>query len=261
MSKTKEFLPQKWNEFPSYKGGCTCLYGRYIWELCPGHRLQNQWGWVAQHRLIAEDKIGRPLRQSSDPSIQEHVHHIDGNPQNNHPDNLHVLTQRAHHSHESKKYYDNKYGFLTNEVVAKALEGRTIREAAAYLGVTHMTIRRRAPEAVAPRKRSPPCDISNPRNLELLRKLAADNTVCIHQAALQLCMAERTIMKICSQFGIEWVRKSKKGMLHRTYRGKPTQRALEFHASGIDPENTRSLRLRHESRAERRNRVLLDKGA
>ena len=38
--------------FPSYKGGRTCVYGGYVWEFRPGHHLQNDWGWVAQHRLV-----------------------------------------------------------------------------------------------------------------------------------------------------------------------------------------------------------------
>lgn len=42
------------------------------------------------HRVIAEQKIGRPLRPG------EIVHHIDGNIRNNHPDNLDVMTQAEH---------------------------------------------------------------------------------------------------------------------------------------------------------------------
>lgn len=42
------------------------------------------------HRVIAEQKIGRPLRRG------EIVHHIDGNARNNDPDNLVILTQGAH---------------------------------------------------------------------------------------------------------------------------------------------------------------------
>lgn len=42
------------------------------------------------HRVVAEQKIGRPLRRG------EVVHHIDGNKRNNHPDNLEVMTQAEH---------------------------------------------------------------------------------------------------------------------------------------------------------------------
>lgn len=43
-----------------------------------------------EHRVVAEQKIGRPLRSD------EHVHHIDGNKHNNHPDNLEVMTRSEH---------------------------------------------------------------------------------------------------------------------------------------------------------------------
>ena len=47
-------------------------------------------GYVAEHIYVAEQKIGRRL----DPG--EHVHHIDGDIANNHPDNLTVLTAATH---------------------------------------------------------------------------------------------------------------------------------------------------------------------
>ena len=43
-----------------------------------------------EHRVVAEQKIGRPLLKG------EIVHHIDGNIHNNSPENLEVLTQSEH---------------------------------------------------------------------------------------------------------------------------------------------------------------------
>ena len=57
--------------FPSYRGGRTTLYGGYIYEMCPNHPDANIWGYVSQHRLIAEDMLGRPLHRSDDPKIRE----------------------------------------------------------------------------------------------------------------------------------------------------------------------------------------------
>lgn len=43
-----------------------------------------------EHRRVAEEKIGRPLRRG------EIVHHRDLNKRNNHPDNLVITTQSEH---------------------------------------------------------------------------------------------------------------------------------------------------------------------
>lgn len=43
-----------------------------------------------EHRVIAEQKIGRALLSN------EHVHHIDGDKHNNHPNNLEVLLHSEH---------------------------------------------------------------------------------------------------------------------------------------------------------------------
>lgn len=45
---------------------------------------------VHQHRIVAEKKIGRPLKKG------EIVHHIDENKHNNEPENLEVMTQSEH---------------------------------------------------------------------------------------------------------------------------------------------------------------------
>lgn len=42
------------------------------------------------HRVVAEQKVGRPLRSD------EIVHHIDGDIHNNHPDNLQIVTRSEH---------------------------------------------------------------------------------------------------------------------------------------------------------------------
>jgi hypothetical protein len=51
---------------------------------------QKDGGWEYEHRIIAEQKIGRKIRKGED------VNHIDGNPLNNKPDNLEVLSHRDH---------------------------------------------------------------------------------------------------------------------------------------------------------------------
>ncbi len=52
--------------------------------------------YIAEHRLVMESILGRPLESS------EHVHHRNGNPRDNRPENLTMLSQAEHnreHNH------------------------------------------------------------------------------------------------------------------------------------------------------------------
>lgn len=55
------------------------------------------------HRIVAEKKIGRPLRNG------EVVHHVDGDKRNNHPDNLIVFASQAEHLNWHREN-DKRYG-------------------------------------------------------------------------------------------------------------------------------------------------------
>lgn len=62
----------------------------YISVLAPWHPNKVHGNYIYLHRLVAEAKLGRYLTED------EIVHHIDGNPENNHWDNLEVMTQSEH---------------------------------------------------------------------------------------------------------------------------------------------------------------------
>ena len=55
------------------------------------HRFATESGLKYAHRLVAEVAIGRELKR------KEIVHHIDGNPENNAPDNLVLCPSQAYH--------------------------------------------------------------------------------------------------------------------------------------------------------------------
>ncbi|MFA5379442.1 MAG: HNH endonuclease [Dehalococcoidia bacterium] len=71
----------------------------YVLIYQPEHHLSDVRGYVYEHRLVAEQKIGRPLIKG------EMIHHIDGNAGNNHPDNLEVVSSHEAHRllHRSAK--------------------------------------------------------------------------------------------------------------------------------------------------------------
>lgn len=63
----------------------------------PPHPNAYSTGLIAEHRVVAENKIGRLLKKG------EVVHHIDGNTHNNNPDNLQVMNIADHVRLHSKK--------------------------------------------------------------------------------------------------------------------------------------------------------------
>jgi len=246
---------QRLNEFPSYKGGDTCVHGNYIWEFLPGHPLQNAWGWVAQHRLIAEGKLGRPLVRSRDPRVAEVAHHKDECQLNNDPLNIEVMTRSAHQRHHQsgKKVHQAD---LTKEQVAQALShtGNSLKAAAFLLGIHTQTIRNRFPELVAPIKRKSPANLDDVALLGRVTVLAADPNVGWSDAADALGIAYMSVVRICRRYGIPWVAKviDKKGALRTHYRGKPTPRVLAMRAARIEPETLLSSRPDRKRSRERR---------
>lgn len=67
-----------------------------LWE--PTHPNKSLKGWQYEHRLVAEEKVGRYLRSD------EQVDHINGIKNDNRPSNLQVLTA---HQHSSKTALTN----------------------------------------------------------------------------------------------------------------------------------------------------------
>ena len=79
---------------PDWKGGRKRV-GRYWYVWTNQHPRRTKANYVAEHRLIAEEMLGRYLERN------EVVHHINGDPQDNRPQNLAVFqTNAAHLRHE-----------------------------------------------------------------------------------------------------------------------------------------------------------------
>jgi hypothetical protein len=88
---------RRMQEQPMWKGGEKLMKG-YTYRRVPDHPNGTTHGnYVAVHRLVMEQKLGRYLLPT------EVVDHIDGDIQNNHPDNLRVFANNAEHLRETLK--------------------------------------------------------------------------------------------------------------------------------------------------------------
>lgn len=81
----------------NWRGGRTVAsHGYVLVRVGTGHHLADVRGYAYEHRLVAEEKLGRRLRPG------EEVHHRDHNQGNNEPDNLVVKASRAEHRIEHR---------------------------------------------------------------------------------------------------------------------------------------------------------------
>lgn len=88
--KTQSVGSRPGDKHQFWKGGTILVKGyRYIYS--PDHPNRTRGSYVSEHRLVMEAKLGRYLERS------EVVHHRDGDPLNNHPDNLEVFRTNGEH--------------------------------------------------------------------------------------------------------------------------------------------------------------------
>lgn len=82
----------KGNKHPNWKGGRKIAEHGYVLVYAPEHPFCNKGGYVFEHRLIMENKLGRYL------TPKETVHHINKNVGDNRPENLMLFQSKGIHT-------------------------------------------------------------------------------------------------------------------------------------------------------------------
>lgn len=86
----------------NWKGGRTIDTDGYVLLYRPDHPAASG-NYVFEHRLVAEEMLGRPLRSGED------VHHVNERRDDNRPENLQVMSKSAHvRLHRRKEIADGK---------------------------------------------------------------------------------------------------------------------------------------------------------
>ena len=105
----------RWNIGPKnglWKGGRSIASNGYVLiRVGVGHHLADVRGYAYEHRIVAEQVLGRSLRKG------ELVHHKNGDKQDNEPANIEVFSSAAEHRVKHRRRSDLRLPSQVNPVV------------------------------------------------------------------------------------------------------------------------------------------------
>lgn len=108
-------MAQKGKSNPNWRGGRSITqHGYVLVRVGKDHHLADVRGYAYEHRVVAEQKLGRKLKPI------ELVHHINGNRTDNHPENLETVGGNAEHYVHHRKRSDLRSPGEPNLIIACA---------------------------------------------------------------------------------------------------------------------------------------------
>lgn len=78
----------------------------YEYEYMPEHPNAIKMGYVAKHRLVLEQKLGRMLKDD------EVAHHVNGNKLDNRAENIELMSFSEHSRYHAKEKWKERGGFV-----------------------------------------------------------------------------------------------------------------------------------------------------
>ncbi len=109
------------SQHPQWKDGRTISSHGYVRLKMLGHHLADCAGYVYEHRLVAEQMLGRPLLPT------EQVHHRNGDTKDNRPENLEVTNDLLQHKVRHRKRSDLRVpGEMNPEIICGCGCGATL---------------------------------------------------------------------------------------------------------------------------------------
>ena len=129
----QNFAPPLREDRQGWQGGVKVVKGYSYQRVLEHPHASRHGGYVAVHRLVVEQHLGRFLLPS------EVVHHLDDDPQNNAIENLQVFASNGEHLRSTLTGRKNNISETGRQAIRLAVQQSNRRRARSYIPANHET--------------------------------------------------------------------------------------------------------------------------